>query len=297
MSRSTSPLYSQPIPTIQRGKESPFPARPLLPPQESAELIQRTRSPVGRSALAMGYLNRPSERVQRGENLNEDGLDYLVARPAPLVRSPSAIARMRPEVSVSSDVMSGINVNIEEASEAGDLDDHPELDSVISRYQDDSQDQDQELEPSIPARASNSVLSPGLRSPNSYRNYQSQPQSRIIKVSGPGSALEEEEEPEEYGEIQDEVVVDDDKSYYPQDDKTTGRTTMYMLENGEDDLRYSMYTDGDRTSRGSFLNEDKSLDARERFLRRVAAMYEETGREKPPPVPKLDPKLRAKFGG
>ncbi|TFK51288.1 hypothetical protein OE88DRAFT_1527669 [Heliocybe sulcata] len=296
-SRSTSPLYAQGIPTIQRGRESPFPAKPLLPP-EDRELIQRARSPNGRSASAMGYYSRPSERVRRGQNLSEDGLDYLIAgRPGPMVRSPSAIARMRPEVSASPEVMSGINISVEQASEEADVEERAELDSVLSRFRNGGEERGQEVEPSIPAGAVKTVLSPGLRSPNSYRNSQRQP--RIIKGRDPGYELEEdeEEEPEEYGEIEDEVIEDDDKSYYPEEDKTAGRSTFYMLENGEEDLRYSMYTDGDRTSRGSFLNEDKSWDARERFMRRVAALYEETGREKPPPVPKLDPKLKAKFGG
>ncbi|EPQ53110.1 hypothetical protein GLOTRDRAFT_122393 [Gloeophyllum trabeum ATCC 11539] len=293
-SRSTSPMYSG----AQRGRTSPFPVQPLLPPEESAELIQRTKSPTVRSSSALGYYqNRPSERLRRGHNLSEDGLRYLDERPGPLVRSPSTMARTRPDVSRAPDVMAGVSINVEQASEADDAewDDRAELDEVISRFQDSArQERAQQMEPSIPAGRIGSALSPRLRSPNSHGN--SSPQPRIIVGRDPGYGYEPEDE-EEYGEIEDEDVEDDDdKSYYPEDDKTAGRSTMYMMENGED-LRYSMYTDGDRTSRGSFLNEDKSWDARQRFLQRVEALYEDTGREKPkpPPVPKLDPALRAKF--
>jgi hypothetical protein len=50
-SRSSSPvqpgraspgIFGQAIPTIQRGRESPFPARPVLPQEESSELVRRT---------------------------------------------------------------------------------------------------------------------------------------------------------------------------------------------------------------------------------------------------------------
>jgi len=53
----------------------------------------------------------------------------------------------------------------------------------------------------------------------------------------------------------------------------------------------SIYSQGDRRSRGSFLDAEMSEDARERFVQRVEAMYDESGREKPkavvPPVPRL----------
>lgn len=41
-SRSPSPgLYNQPIPTVKRGKESPFPTRPILPTEEGRMLVRR----------------------------------------------------------------------------------------------------------------------------------------------------------------------------------------------------------------------------------------------------------------
>ncbi|KAK7460699.1 hypothetical protein VKT23_009415 [Stygiomarasmius scandens] len=48
-----------------------------------------------------------------------------------------------------------------------------------------------------------------------------------------------------------------------------------------------------RMSRGSFLDMEKSGDARERFIKRVGEMYDESGREVPPPVPELPKALRA----
>ncbi|KAH8113078.1 hypothetical protein DFH11DRAFT_1510840 [Phellopilus nigrolimitatus] len=40
--RSPSPgLFAQPIPSVRRGRESPFPARPILPPEDGRSLITR----------------------------------------------------------------------------------------------------------------------------------------------------------------------------------------------------------------------------------------------------------------
>ncbi|KAI5117698.1 hypothetical protein M0805_007767 [Coniferiporia weirii] len=40
--RPTSPgIFDQPIPPVRRGKESPFPTRPILPPQDGRELVSR----------------------------------------------------------------------------------------------------------------------------------------------------------------------------------------------------------------------------------------------------------------
>lgn len=89
--------------------------------------------------------------------------------------------------------------------------------------------------------------------------------------------------------------VDDDKSIYPDEDKTAGRRTMYAFEGR--DSRY--YDDDGRFSRYSatpsvydVLDNDRSGDARDRFVKRVAAMYED-GREvaEVPPVPKIPERM------
>jgi hypothetical protein len=94
----------------------------------------------------------------------------------------------------------------------------------------------------------------------------------------------------------------DDRSMYPQDDKSAGYGIMYELE-GRDSKDYD---DGTRISRFSasqsiysVMDDEKSGEARERFLSRVAAMYGEGGREVPPmpPIPKMPEELIIKGTG
>lgn len=83
----------------------------------------------------------------------------------------------------------------------------------------------------------------------------------------------------------------DDKSLYPEDDKTAGRRTLYEVEGRQRDTRYD---DDGRFSRYSaaqsvysVLDPERSEEARDRFVKRVAAMYDERERDPAPPVPKL----------
>ncbi|KAF7330298.1 hypothetical protein MVEN_02467700 [Mycena venus] len=80
---------------------------------------------------------------------------------------------------------------------------------------------------------------------------------------------------------------DDEASRYPDEDRTAGRSTMYRVERGDgrDTMRWSGYTD----TRASFLDVEKSEQARGALVDRVGAMYDLSGRERPavPPVPKL----------
>lgn len=91
----------------------------------------------------------------------------------------------------------------------------------------------------------------------------------------------------------------DDPSMYPDDDKSAGRRTMYELE-GRDSRHYDDETRISRYSATqsvySVMDDEKSGQARERFLSRVAAMYGEGGREVPP-VPKLPEGLIIKGTG
>ena len=99
----------------------------------------------------------------------------------------------------------------------------------------------------------------------------------------PGEEQDEDEGPRKYS---------DDHSMYPDDDKTAGRRTMYELE-GRDSRHYDDETRISRYSATqsvySVMDDEKSGQARERFLSRIAAMYGEGGREVPPmpPVPKI----------
>ncbi|ETW76518.1 hypothetical protein HETIRDRAFT_411879, partial [Heterobasidion irregulare TC 32-1] len=79
-----------------------------------------------------------------------------------------------------------------------------------------------------------------------------------------------------------------DRSLYPDDTRT--------LETNRDRATidsYYFHADGSRESvwskRASFLDDERSGEVRERFVRGVAAMYGGDGREREtiPPVPKL----------
>ncbi|KAF5343903.1 hypothetical protein D9758_012136 [Tetrapyrgos nigripes] len=90
----------------------------------------------------------------------------------------------------------------------------------------------------------------------------------------------------------------DDRSHYPEDDRSAG---MYRLDNSSRYTTYTTYSDGaySRTSHGSFLDGEKSEEARERFLKRIGEMYDANGREKKdlvPPVPKLPEGLKMRAG-
>jgi hypothetical protein len=92
------------------------------------------------------------------------------------------------------------------------------------------------------------------------------------------------------GDLDDD---DDDKSTYPHEDtiRTTRRFSAYSISSPSVYSRESILIEGDRRSHGSFLDGERSEEARERFVQRVEAMYDETGREKTrvavPPVPRL----------
>ncbi|KAJ3930477.1 MAG: hypothetical protein NXY57DRAFT_305755 [Lentinula lateritia] len=99
-----------------------------------------------------------------------------------------------------------------------------------------------------------------------------------------------------------EEDLSDDRSRYTSDDKhsmykTNNASQARSLASGwADDHRWSMSVDGE--SRASFMDAEKSDEARERFIRRIEGMFDQNGRELPPnlgtgrnaiipPVPKL----------
>ncbi|KAJ7454759.1 hypothetical protein FB451DRAFT_653001 [Mycena latifolia] len=94
-----------------------------------------------------------------------------------------------------------------------------------------------------------------------------------------------------YPEAAGDAYSDDDEaSRYPDEEKTAGRSTMYRFDNGSsggdrDTLRWSE----SRDSRASFLDLEKSEQARGMLVERVGVMFDLSGRERSaiPPVPKL----------
>lgn len=81
----------------------------------------------------------------------------------------------------------------------------------------------------------------------------------------------------------------DDYSRDPEEDKSTGRSTMYRLDRGAASTGRLSTWSGD--SRASIMDLEKSEVARQRFVKRIEAMFDQNGRELPgseiPPVPRL----------
>ncbi|KAK0200480.1 hypothetical protein DFS33DRAFT_1456720 [Desarmillaria ectypa] len=92
-----------------------------------------------------------------------------------------------------------------------------------------------------------------------------------------------------YRNNQTEDYDSDDYFRYPEEDKNVGRTTMYRLDRGAASTGRLSTWSGD--SRASVMDLEKSEVARQRFVKRIEAMFDQNGRELPeseiPPVPRL----------
>jgi len=84
--------------------------------------------------------------------------------------------------------------------------------------------------------------------------------------------------------------------------KMNNSSQARSVASGLADDRWSMSVDGE--SRASFMDADRSEEARERFIRRIEAMFDENGRELPPnlgigknavipPVPRIPQGLKS----
>ncbi|KAJ6570169.1 hypothetical protein DFH09DRAFT_1080325 [Mycena vulgaris] len=93
---------------------------------------------------------------------------------------------------------------------------------------------------------------------------------------------------------------DDEASRYPDEERTAGRSTMYRFDSGggggRETQRWSEYS-----SRASFMDLEKSEQARGQLVERVGVMFDLSGRERPagavPPVPKLPAHALMAAGG
>ncbi|KAI0052829.1 hypothetical protein FA95DRAFT_1553110 [Auriscalpium vulgare] len=123
LSRAPSPsagpgLFAQPIPSIQRGRELPFPSRPLLPAAESTELVERVR--LQRMARAAEEAETPQARFV------EARFGGLVVRDEDDVRSDVAQFFFAPENDTAShgrhnEGMAAYPEEIEPAYDAEDM--------------------------------------------------------------------------------------------------------------------------------------------------------------------------------
>jgi len=246
-------LFSQPIPAIHRGKEAPFPAKPILPAPTNGtngEHINKSARHVGSGleatvkvpryrelyALALPENAETEERRKRLERMGEDEVE----------RFERGVRKLGGTVS--------------EQSQEEDEDEN-ELRDVLARFEESRLS----LERERVMQNSGQALS----------------RSRSIEVS-----KKQMSEPS--------ATYDEDTSGFSDDDFLTPASlkrrfaTSYASSDDDDDDGASRWTES-LYSRASFLDPEKSEEARERFVQRVTEMYGGDGRERDavPPVPKL----------
>lgn len=301
---------------IQRGRESPFPSRPS--PENGRREREDTASPASASPS-------PVPRMQRGRELPFPRHPYAAAPTAPptsalpppplgteeIVTPEFNYRSMRPPgfggASSSQDRAREGHQEREDDGEnkgEGDEDDDGPLDAEtlmnefnLIRKRFNAHDRERFSTASVPVtepdRYKDSFISAstskGLRH-ESFTSGGDQQLSSFDDYDDDEEGDREEEEEEE------------DRSLYPDDEKSAGRRTMYLLEGGRDaevdadadedeDNRFSRFS-ARVQSVYSVLDGDKSEEARKQFVRRVTAMYGDGGRARwgeagVPPVPEL----------
>jgi hypothetical protein len=152
--------------------------------------------------------------------------------------------------------------------------DDSDIDITVERWDDDEEDREEML----------GVLDRFHASPEGVERGGSaleRNDSRALRRRG--AALEPK--PEAY-------LDDDEVSRYPDDERPAGRATMYKFDNARGGGRETMYS---QYSRASFMDTDKSEEARGRLVDRVGVMFDLSGRERSaiPPVPRLPPAMVA----
>lgn len=142
-SPSTTPLFGQRYP--QRGRESPFPTQPVLPRNESSELVRRTsvvlaNSRSQRTTNDNGRLSPESSQMEKERGLRQQ----LDARWQP--RSASALDtrrvsdedRRRSWVDYSDDSLEpDLEPKARQGARPVSSDSHADIDSVLSMFRDD----------------------------------------------------------------------------------------------------------------------------------------------------------------
>jgi len=260
-SPSEQGLYSQPIPTLHRGKEAAFPARPILPPgmvpsgngtHSSANGEGGKRAPVGTGLEA-------TLRVPRYREL------YALALPedAEYEKRRKAFERMG-------------------GDEVGRIEGGEKHGMAASELNKDYEDLDEDEIQDVLARFKESRLSHD-RQRSQQDNGQALGRSRSFE------ALKTSEHHSDFG-VDEMAELSDEEDLpiaLPKRRIKPSRTSDDYDDDDEQD-RNSRWTES-LYSRASFLDPDKSEEARDRFVQRVTEMFGENGRERDtvPPVPKL----------
>ncbi|KAF5375933.1 hypothetical protein D9615_008278 [Tricholomella constricta] len=255
LARSRTPeqgLFSQPIPSIQRGREAPFPARPIMPLPAGASgsagvgqgLEARVKVPRYRELYGLALPPRETDR-----------------RASP---SPMEWERERGQEDRESH-MSRMDIEVVEPSDGGwddvgyDEQDEEDMRDVLERFEEARMDAE--------GRGSDGGGGGGGRGGKALGRSRS---FEAIRSRISGGRSSENNSDSEYN----------DEEF---DDEEVGRKSS-TEEGGDRNSRWS----GSIYSRVSVLDPEKSEEARQRFVQRVEAMYGDGGREKViPPVPKL----------
>ncbi|KAJ7183149.1 hypothetical protein C8R46DRAFT_1209317 [Mycena filopes] len=243
---------------VQRGRAAPFPSQPL----------SGTRTTAG-----MGPGLAARAKVERYRDL------YAIQIPA---TPQSAGARRGGYPYPAEDEYDGdeVGIRVEGYSDEEEDGGEEEILGVLGRFQDqDARERAARRVGNALERNNSGALRPGTVNPRGRAPSPSRwPGGGLSPTAGGG----------------DEAYSDDDEaSRYPDDDKTAGRSTMYRVENGggRDTIRWS----DDYSTRASFMDVDRSEQARGQLVQRVGTIFDLSGRERNvvPPVPKLPAGLLA----
>ena len=264
-----APTIAQPVPPTQRGRVSPFPTAPLLPREQTTPLMRKTSIKTREAVNRALNHNVPASASPYVEGLGRWS-------PHDQVRGPVS-AQLYP--AAGSNWPAGRHVRFAPPRSASALDTRrPEGDGSSSddgrfwMYDDDNGGvSDQSL--SVPTTRPGSV----------------EPASPDVNAILAGFRAQRDAELS--------ARKDRNQRRMTQADTLAGivagyeRETVYLdVEDGGGD-RASVWSEAN--SRHSFLDSEKSATIREKFVKRVEAMY---GKDTVPPMPSLDPGLSSRSG-
>ncbi|THH16043.1 hypothetical protein EW146_g4539 [Bondarzewia mesenterica] len=226
-SRAPSPSPSLLAQPIQRGRAAPFPSRPILPRDESTQLIRRTSlSQRARMMARRSFAEDDSDIGTDAEGRGQRGVQFLLPD-AEIRRANSELSFHGPSTFVPP------QITVE----------------------------DEEVRPDV---AQFFFGNQGAGGPTAH------------SIADDGHS----------------GYFDDDKSVYPDDARTLGTLgngstvtiDSYYFNSSNKSVRESVWS-----KRASFLDDERSGQMREMFVKRVEEMYSTGGPEKDgiPPVPKL----------
>lgn len=311
--RSTSPMGGTP----RRGREAPFPTQPTLNSSTSSNgHAHRTKSVVGSGFEARVKVARYRDLYAPLLPGGESGS----RAPSPNPYAPNSDSNSGPDP-FAQGAYSGaagrgrrlgrqsaqVDINVEQPSDNEDDEayggyeyEDDQMHDVLGRYAGNSSD----VGHGRTARFAQQD-EPAIGRSRSYEELNARFMEAAIggKVLGRGGHVLAPRAPnaQESGWHSDGDDDDDDKSHYPAEERTAGAATMYAFDNGSAgnftraSRADSMWDDSDAGSRSSFMDHTKSEATRERFVQRIEAMFDESGREKLtgvrlgeiPPVPRL----------